>query len=292
MGSPEKESILTEDSIDSFSGDPIIHGPYAHVHSNSDVIISGSPVIDGTVSASGRVINVGSPVLGGEVSGAAQKHIPHVYPPEFREFATVVLTADCRVETPSGALIADLSGSVMWHGWICSMNSKWTMSSGLPLDGLYSGFYYVHGNVIISGSPSAIWYASLVAEVYIEIAGDADFRPWGSKPGNDTGDTVADEVLFLAGNDLKINGNPSQQFNGILAAHMEVQVSGNPFLVGSIIAENGKYAMGQEITTGQDVVDVVTKNEFNGVMTLAANGTAMIGGGNPVQVAAWRELVH
>ena len=287
-----KYAIVTQDDINSISGQPYIHGPYADVHSNSNVIISGNAVIEGTVSASGDVLITSDPNLGGQVGGAAEIDIPHVYPPEYRQFATHIFTPDCRVETPDGALIADLSGGAIWHGWICDVNKKWVMSESEPFGGLLDAFYYIRGNVVVSGSPEAVWHVSLVAEGYIEIAGDAFFRSWGSKLGNDTGDTAADEILFLAGNDLKINGNPLQEFVGIMATHMEVQVSGNPYLNGYIIAENGKFAPGQEVTDGQEVVDLVIKNEFNGNMNLAANGAAALGAGNPVKVTAWRELVH
>jgi hypothetical protein len=286
-------AILTELDIDSVSGEPIIEGPYANVHSNSNIDINGNPQIDGNVSASGTIEVGGDPVIGGEqTSGAAVIEIPHVYPPEYREFATVVLTADCRVQSPGGALLADLADGGQWHGWDCAVGDKWVMADGDPFDGLFDGFYYAHGNVIVSGSPERTWYTSFVAEGYIEISGNADFRPWASKAGNRTGDSVADEILFLAGNDLKINGNPTQQFNGIMAAHMDIQVSGNPFLEGSLLAENGKHAMGQEVTTGQQVKNLVDKNEFNGNMVLEASGTMMIGSGNPARIKAWRELVH
>ena len=284
-------AILTEDDIISLEGQPNITGPFANIHTNSNLHIQGNPTVAGEVSASGTVTSNGNPDLGNEVSGAGAVDIPHVYPPDYLQFATHIFTGDCRVETPEGALIADLSGGAIWHGWGCTVNSHWIMSGNVPEE-LMEAFYYVEGNVRLQGNPNGMWFATFVAEGYIDVSGNADYRPWGSKIDNNTGDHSANEILFLAGNDLRITGTPSQIVNGIMAAHMEVQVAGNSALNGSLIAENGRYVEGQEVTSGQAVVDLVTQNSFEGSMTMTANGTAILGGGNPVKVSGWRELVH
>jgi len=284
-------AILTDDDINAISGDPEITGPYANVHSNSDAYIEGSPTVTGTVSASGSLNAVGNPDIGEQVSGAGEVDIPHVYPPDYEQYATVILTPGCRVTAPDGTEIANIAGNSTWHGWSCIVNEKWTMS-GNPGDGFFEAFYYVKGNLVMSGSPLDFFYSSFVAEGYIVVDGNGTFRPWGMGPGNDTGDHVADEILFLAGNDLLIQGTPAQQMSGILAAHMEVSIAGNPTLEGSIVAENGKHGMGQEVTNGQWVYDLVSENNFDGSLVLIASGTAVLGGGNPVTVTAWRELVH
>ena len=286
-----KYAILTEDDIDALEGQPEITGPYANVHSNSDIFIQGTPIVSGTVSASGIVTSSGNPDIGAEVSGAANVEIPHVYPPDYEQYATVVFSPDCRVLSPEGGQMADLSGGSVWRGWQCTVNEKWIMSGNVLAD-LFEGFYYVKGNVSLEGNPNGTWYVSIVAEGNIEVSGNGDYRPWGSKPANNTGDHTANEILFLAGNDLEITGNPDQEFTGILAAHMEIHISGNAFLAGSLVAENGRHAMGQEVTSGQQVVDLVTSNSVEGSMIMDASGTAIIGGGNPVRVEGWRELVH
>ncbi|MBT8064714.1 MAG: hypothetical protein KJN94_06820, partial [Gammaproteobacteria bacterium] len=284
-------AILTEEDIDALEGNPTIVGPYANIHSNSNVIVQGSPIVSGTVSATGSVVASGNKDIGAQVSGAARVDIPHVYPPEYEQYATYVFTPDCLVQNSAGVTIANLGGGQRWHGWECSVNGYWAMSGNVHGE-LMEAFYYVKGNVKLLGNPNGTWYATIVAEGYIDVSGNAEYKPWGSKAGNNTGDHSANEILFLAGNDLRITGNPDQQFNGILAAHMEVQVAGNPFLQGSIVAENGLHAMGQEATNGQAVVDLVTQNSIEGSMNMNAYGTAVIGGGNPVKVTGWRELVH
>lgn len=284
-------AILTNDDINAISGNMYVYGTYADVHSNADVIISGNPTIDGTVSASGDVLISGDPNLGGEVSGAAGVEIPHIYPPEYEQYHTIRFTADCLVQTASGSIIADASAN-KWHGWDCSRGDKWTMGDSTPVGGLYEAFYYIEGNVVLSGSPSVEnWYATFVAEGYIEVSGNLQFRPWGAHPDYTTGDDVADAILFYAGNDLKINGNPDQAFFGIAAAHMDVAVSGNPYLEGSIVAENGLYGMGQQITTGQLVKNIVDMNYFSGDLILNASGAMSLNSGEELKATAWRERV-
>lgn len=284
-------AILTEDDIDAIEGQPEITGPFANVHSNSDIIIQGTPTVTGTVSATGTVSVQGNADLGAEVSGAAVVEIPHVYPPEYEQFATVVFSSDCKVQSPEGLVISDLGSGGRWHGWECSPGDNWNMSGNVHGD-LFEGFYYVKGNVRLLGSPNGTWYVTIVAEGYIDVSGNALYKPWGSKAGNNTGDHSANEILFLAGNDLRVSGTPDQQFNGILAAHQEVQITGNAFLAGSVVAENGRYAMGQEVTNGQAVVDLVARNSLEGSLILDASGTANLGGENPVKVSGWREIVH
>ncbi len=288
-----QHAILTNRDINALSGTPQVTGPVANIHSNADIYIQGNPDIAGNVTASGTVSATGSPAIGGnESSGVDVVEIPHVYPPDYRPFATVVMTPNCHVETPEGNMIVNLAGGGTWAGWSCLVNQKWTMSGNVQPD-LMHEFYYIEGNLELQGNPNGIWYASFVAEGYIWVSGNADYRPWGSGAGNNTGDYVANEILFLAGNDLMIQGTPSQIFTGIMAAHMELHVSGNVTIQGSLVAENGLHSMGQEVESGQTVVDlVVDNNSFEGNMTIVANLTGLIGGGNPAKMTAWRELLY
>ncbi len=289
-GGGSKYAILTDTDIDSISGNPVITGAYADVHTNSDLNISGNPDISGTISASGDINNDGDGTFGGEVQGASTVEIPHIYPPTFSGFATVIFTPNCIVIQILGgggsAVLADASDN-KWHGWDCSSGDKWTMGDSDPSGGLYDAFYYIQGNMVISGSPDVLWKASFVAEGYIEISGNAIFEPWGQ-----TGDATADNILFYAGNDLKINGNPDQDFFGILATHMDIQISGNPNLTGTIIAENELHGSGQQVQSGQEVKSLVDKNEFNGNMILVSTGQGLGGSSQELAVTAWREIIH
>ena len=102
---------------------------------------------------------------------------------------------------------------------------------------------------------------------------------------------VPSEFAILTQDALKINGNPGQVMDGVMAAHMEVTVSGNPNYQGRIIAENGYHHAGQEVLSGQLVQDLVTLNEFSGNPTHVNNGLSPW---DPVAIQrlAWRERVN
>lgn len=91
---------------------------------------------------------------------------------------------------------------------------------------------------------------------------------------------------------MKINGNPDQDFFGILATHMDIQISGNPNLTGTIIAENELHGSGQQVQSGQEVKSLVDKNEFNGNMILVSTGQGLGGSSQELAVTAWREIIH
>ena len=287
-------AILTSADIDGLSGSAQINGPSADVHSNSDIYVGNlnSPGVAGTVSASGTVTAQDpTDIAGGTVNGAAQVEIPHVYPPDYLQYATVIFTADCKVMSPSGELWADIPGNGEWHGWKCNPGDYWNLSSNNPADGFFDGFYYVHGNVWINGGPDTEWPITIVTEGNIELQGNPVFVPWGSVPPNDTGDAVANEILFLAGNDIEVRGTAGATTTGIIAAHMEVSMSGNVNHTGSVLAENGLHGMGQEVTTGQAITDLAWGNSFTGNLTINGSGTGL-GNIKQLTATAWRELVH
>ncbi len=286
-------AILTNDDIISIEGSPEINGPFADVHSNSDVNIQGNPTVSGEVSASGNVNITGNPTIGATVSGAGLVDIPHVYPPEYRQYATIVLGRWCKIYDGAGNLIGNVTGGGKWHGWTCDGgDNTWTVSGNTQPDGWLDGYYYVEGNVVLGGGPNGLWLVTIIAEGSIHAAGNSIFQPWASQYPNDTGDPEANEILFLAGNDLRIEGTPGNEFRGIMAAHMEVGVSGNADLSGSIVAENGLHAMGQEVVTDSRVVtNLIDTNYFSGNLSMEASGTGL-GAIKQLTVTAWRELVH
>lgn len=287
-------AILTNNRIESIDGSSLITGPHADVHSNSDVDVKNitGGGISGAVSATGTVtVHDADQVQGGTVNGAAAVEIPHIYPPDYLQYATVIFTADCRVMSPGGVEWANIPGPGTWHGWGCRPGVDWSLSSNNPADGHYSGFYYVHGNINITGGPAGQWAVTFVTEGNIEVSGNPNFRAWGTVPPNDTGDAEANEILFLAGNDIKMRGTAGAVTNGIMAAHMEVAISGNVTHTGSIMAENGAHGMGQEVTTGQAYQNLVVDNDFTGNFTLNGTGTG-IGSIKQLTALAWRELVH
>ncbi len=211
-------------------------------HSNGDTTVSGSASVDGTVSAGGKVTNTSSSALKTE-SGAGVKAIPSVKPADFKQYAEFILARDGKVLNAAGNVLADLSHGGQWNGWDYSVTSgtvKWQMSSNDTVDGRF----YMEGDAVVSGNPGKLkpvylpWSATLLAEGNIEIAGTPVMKSYAGG-----GDAVPDGVknlLLVAGLDLKINGTLTQDqvFQGVMAAHEQVAISGNPSLGGYIIAED------------------------------------------------------
>lgn len=317
-------AIFAEDDL-GISGNPFIWGPNANVHTNSDLDISGNPEIWGTVSASGNVTISGDPVDadGNPITyeeGAALIDTPYVYPPAYKPVATYYLTADCDVysgwPTSEHTLLAnDVKSNPDWMGsWNCDYGKEWILNGDTPPD----GFYYVEGNVMISSNPGEGTDAismSVVAEGFIEVSGNPNLQPYYDAAidpddpeiqaliGGRQNVLVTSQVLFLAGNDLKINGNPSQKFTGLMAAHMEFDVSGAPYLQGALIAENGRAqeaqgrGRGQEVTSGRDVKNMVDQNWIGGDPSITDDTDASddsLTGQTPAaaNMEAWREVVE
>ncbi len=130
-----------------------------------------------------------------------------------------------------------------------------------------------------TGQPSYCWKVSIVAEGNIQIGGDFDMQPY--KP----------PLLFLAGNDLSLKGQAAQTLDGLVAAHQEIEFAGQMNMVGSVIAENGYHAPGQQVTANRVVNDIVAAN--------AITGTGLLRKANEADTVwfeltreAWRELVQ
>lgn len=252
------------------------------VHSNSDITVSGNASVDGTVSASGTVTNTSSSALKTE-SGAAVKSIPSVNPADFRQYAEYILARDGKVlDGASGAVLADLSTGGKWNGWDYSVTGdtvKWQMSSNDTLDGRF----YAEGDTVVSGNPGSKatpWSATLIAEGNIEISGNPIMKNY-TGGGTAVPDGVKN-LLLVAGLDLKINGNLTQDqaFQGIMAAHEQVAISGNPSLGGYILAEDADNRS-----------NTATENTVSGNMELVSGGsvTTPFGSDKPSRLA-WREI--
>jgi Tfp pilus assembly protein PilX len=245
----------------------------------------------------------------------AKEVIPHVYPPTYREFATIELSADCIVSAGAastdyapGTVIHDVSTNGAWNGWTCNSQSAWSVNSeGTP----YDAFYYVHGNIKAGGSgekqTNGVWNATFVATGSFESGCCPSFGTWNQPTGNPT----ADNIFLLVGNDVLIQSSPAQAIEGIIAAHREVKLSGSQsHYKGAVIAENGLHhdyvnfpdSMQEVVDNAELGIDVQAEwerasiNVINSNTILEGTGIGLGGGGSesgtPVLTAeAWRELV-
>lgn len=218
------------------SGNPTIKGACGSAHANGNFAISGNPSLTGSATASGTYTVSGGPTVGpGSGGGKPLKPIPPVNPADFLTAAKATLPAsqiyqmlaDGRVLDGNGGLITALASGAEYRGWkyIAGTPAKWDLSGNTG----YDGTYYLEGNVTVSGNPgdaATPWRTSIIATGDIEISGNPSIN------------TFMADTLFVAGLDIKINGNPNQSFTGLIAAHEQVSISGNPTITGYILAED------------------------------------------------------
>lgn len=258
------DAIITNGDL-KISGKPNIAGSNGGVHSNEDLKVSGEPTIAQTSSAS-KTASPSPPYI----SGAPTVSIPEINPTQFASYADYRLKSDGKVYKTGSALPEDMPGG-KWYGWDYS-SGKWTLSGN---DTPPPGILYIEGDAHISGDPGSAsdpWQTTLIATGNIEIPGNPIIANY-----KDPSDPIGvQNLLFVAGLGLKISGNATQTFDGIIAAHGHIEVSGNPTLNGSIIAENA---------TG------TKENKVSGDMTITYNGGLLSPFiSNTVSILAWRQV--
>jgi Tfp pilus assembly protein PilX len=274
-------------------------------------------------------------------TGATRVTTPYVYPPIYKGVATHYMAADCKIYdgVPGGTSLVTgqptkylAYGMDGYEGWTCDHDGDKNKKYEISGDQALTGFYYVEGNVIINGDPGLPddpLKISIVAEGYLEVSGNPHITPYYPQGDFSTAPSVdaleqiildgnpsylgvnaldavlkSDEVLLLAGGDLNIQGNPASSFNfhGIVAAHDQITISGNPRMSGAIIAENAKYTSNDfffgNIDSGERKTDMLTMNEISGEPDIY--GSSNLGGagdpgtGEPIgaNLKGWREAIE
>jgi len=255
------------------NGNPTIAGSGGSVHSNSDLQVVGSPNIAQDATSSGTTTVTGSPTIGGStLSGTSNEIIPPINPTDFAPYADYRLTSDGKVYDTHGVFVAD-ANSTSWNGWkYKSSQSKWSQNSNSTIDGTF----YIVGDVQISGSPgdaTTPWQVTIIATGDIDIAGSPNIATNPSNPSE------TKNLLFVAGGDIEISGTTSQVWQGIIAAHEQIDVSGNVQLNGCMIAEDAATDS-----------NLVKNNQIHGNMTLTYTGLSTPFNSDKVQILSWREV--
>jgi cytoskeletal protein CcmA (bactofilin family) len=264
-------AIITNENL-RISGNPTITGSNGGVHSNSDLTISGNPTIDQTASAFKNLTISGNPTIAQTIRDAPRVDIPTIDPRQFASYADYQLRSGGRVFRKGSTVPENMPGG-KWHGWDYS-NGKWTLSGNVAPP---AGMLYIEGDAHVSGNPGSVpnpWRTTLVATGNINLSGNpiiADHKNLSDPIG-------VQNLLFVAGGDIKISGNATQTFEGIIAARGHIRVSGNPSLNGCIIAENATGTQDQE-------------NRVSGNMTITYNGgMASPFISNTVRILSWRQV--
>ncbi len=247
-------AILAHGSI-TLSGNSELYGSNQDIHSNGDVWQADHVTTSGLISAVGTVD--GTPMGGGTTqSGAEEMIVPNVDPADFAEYADYELRSNGFVYDSNGILVGD--GWTTWNGWKF-VGDRWVTDGDTVQDGMlyFTGQY---GNVIVSSAPGTAedpLAITILADGWIEIAGNPTLTNY-----MDPDDPIdVQSVMLVATGDIKINGNPGQTFNGIIATHEQFSISGNPDLEGAIIAQGAS-----------NVSNLVLENEISGVLNLTYGG--------------------
>ncbi len=133
---------------------------------------------------------------------------------------------------------------------------------------------YLEGDVTVS-SNDPTWETTLVATGSIELSGNFGMTNYQ----NASHPQGVQNLLLVAGLDLKINGNPNQTWGeGVMVAGEQIQVSGNPTLQGGLIASD----VSNTSTTVED-------NEISGTLELNCDNL-LPGGGAGTKVVAWQDV--
>ncbi len=272
-------AILTEGDL-TISGNTDLSGSNQGIHSNSAVNISGNPDTDGNISAVGSVDVSGNP--SGEFtieSGADYVDIPEVNPSDFAEYADLIFHSDGEIYDADGVFVADAFG-IEYQGWMFN-GEKWTTEG----NNVVGGFLYFrgeHGKVVIGSNPGSAanpWEISILADGYIEVSGNPKLTNYADPDDPPEIQTI----MFMSGSDIKINGNASQEYSGIIAAAEQIDVSGNPSIEGVLIAADQSNDS-----------DLVLENSISGVTLLAYDGGLVFpsngGAGNDIAIMlSWRD---
>lgn len=281
-GATIDKAVLAEESI-ILSGNSEYFGSNTDIHSNNNIYQSDKPITPGTVSASGRAYG-GDPIGGGTaVSGADTVSIPHIRPSDFGKYADYVFQSDGSIYDSAGNFQANASG-FPWRGWKFT-GDVWTTEGDRNVLGGFLYFEGEFGNVNVASNPgtaAAPWEISILADGYIELSGN----PIVANHKNTDDPADVQSILFMAGTDVKINGNASQTFSGLIAAAEQFDISGNPTLDGSVLSG------GQDNSETNDA-DLVRQNSISGQAIVNYSGslsfpaTETIDG--TVNVLSWRD---
>jgi hypothetical protein len=291
-----KDALLADGNL-SISGNPPVGGACGNVHANENLSVSGNPTVAGDATASGTATGNVPAGSGGRPPHAAPAIDPRRFltsalqPDAKRSDGTALPPTEVFRLIPvpptfATAVVTDGTGAVIpgcctpgqtFRGWkYNSSGPEWDYDTPTPHDGTY----YIEGYVKMSkdvGTALAPWRITVLAappgllaapsppaagsSINDQLAGDLGKVSNIEVSGNPKMIAHFQHTLLVAGRDLKLNGNASQNFaEGIIAAHEQIQISGNPPIAGAVYAEDGGA-----------VSSMVTINEVSGNASITYN---------------------
>jgi len=251
-------AVVTQGNL-TINGNPNIQGTNGSVHTNSDLDIAGAPNIAATATGSYTAAGSQPGITGPTGGGLPPVDIPTINPLDFKIFADYVLKADGTVEDGAGNLLHDTGTNGKWDDWDFKNGDTWELGGG----NTQNGMFYAEGNIDIKGNPgegdpgTPAWQATLIATKNVELSGNPVIDNY-----NDPNDPQAiNNLLFIAGLDLRISGNPNQTFTGIMYAGEQMNLDGDPNVNGYILSKD--LSANSNLATG---------NSINGNPSITYNG--------------------
>lgn len=268
-----RDAIVTNDDLE-LTGNGCVQGTLGGVHSNGDLTVSGSVVVDQHATATDKFTLSGNATVKGLHDGDQPKHdIPDLKPGDFAKYATIVLKSDGKATDGNGNSIS------VPKDWKHS-GGKWTCCSG---DDGTNGIYYIEGDVHVSSSPNEPenpWRATLITTGSLDISGNPSIAP-----ATDPSTGKPFDIQFLAGTDISMGGSPNECTNclaGLIYAREQFNMNGNVPIRGAVMAlDSGDTS--KLVKAG--------RNKFSGSACVILNGDLRVRGAmGPLRIISWRML--
>jgi len=212
----------------------------------------------------------GGSVGGTGAGGQSAIPIPLLDPVDYEPYADYVLDSNGDVYDATGTFVS----SSPWNGWTYT-SPLWQKGGPIAVD----ASLYIEGNVEIAGnagSPGTPWYITIVATGYIKVSGSLTI----ANKKNPADPVDIRNLFFVAGTDIKYNGNATQIIDGMIYAVDQTEISGNPIINGAVLAYNAT-----------SVEPLVTSNTVTGSVILNYGcGLTIPSGSVDIEVISWNEL--
>lgn len=275
-------AVLSNGDLE-IGGNASVLGSLGNVHANGDIEVAGGALtVEGTLTATGTVENGQA----GWVGGQPPQEVPEVRPravydkfaldSDFTEY-WYDLCPDGSVRAPSSSgpctgLVESSSGK--FKGW--QLTSSGWRNDREPYDGV---FYIYQDSAKVTGTETP-WEATIIAEPAGTdgslVDGDIEIN------GKPLLHGFLPDVALIAGRDLDIQGtgNGDGEYEGLLGAHEQFKITGNPTLTGAVVGELDTDTSGSP----------VQRNYVSGSMMITHNTGLEADLGGLIRTTLWLEL--
>jgi hypothetical protein len=232
VGAIPLPAIATE-GILKIGGNPKISGPCGGLHANEIIEVSGTPTVEGAVTASDTVL--GSNCTIKKPDGTCNTPLHNQPPIDIPPLTVAQLcTAPTLSLLANGQMIDHVpEPDVIYSGFTARFGWKWGGDKWQAEDNPRSGTVCAYHDVEISknwGTKTTPLTMSIYSTRSIIVAGNPYFTAHDTEGG-----------LLVAENDLKISGNPetgADNYGGFMYAGAQCQISGNPRLRGQLLCKD------------------------------------------------------